>query len=393
MTVFRPARRKNLPVQWLLASLSFHSLLALCLMQFANAHPNGRGRFGVATDESFTVTWIPGNGGGGSGFDTAIPGDGSDDAAGADSITSADSPPPSVTPEDDRQTKGKLIATVETDPQDVFGDQPVKSVTFETTSSTEITTDDPNIAGVRPARPQGRETDSNDVDDGQPTVSHRGVTDGEEDDSGLDSNETNGNRTGGATGRGGSGNGGGEGKVSFFGLVARARRIVYAIDASESMRKNRAMEIARSELSLSLKGLEPSAQFQIVFFDVKTHSMSRPGEKAGLLRATSANLRLADHFIKGIQPEAGTDRFAAVKHAMSFDPDVIFLLTDADEPEISAKELWEIRKTNKRHTVINTVEFGLGADLSKDSFLKKLARQNNGTHTYRDLIKTAGKKP
>ena len=392
MTVFRPARRKNLPVQWLLASLSFHSLLALCLMQFANAHPNGRGRFGVATDESFTVTWIPGNGGGGSGFDTAIPDDGSNDLPGAEAVTSADSPTTSVSSEDDRQTKGKLIATVETDPQDVFGDQPVKSVTFETTSSTEITTDDSSVAGVRVSRPQGRETDTNN-DESQTTESHRGGTEGVADDSELEANESSGKRAGGTAGRGGSGSGGGEGKVSFFGLVARARRIVYAIDASESMRKNRAMEIARSELSLSLKGLEPSAQFQIVFFDVKTHSMSRPGEKAGLLRATSANLRLAKHFIKGIQPEAGTDRFAAVKHAMSFDPDVIFLLTDADEPEISAKELWEIRRANKRHTIINTVEFGLGADLSKDSFLKKLARQNNGTHTYRDLIKTTGKNP
>ena len=159
------------------------------------------------------------------------------------------------------------------------------------------------------------------------------------------------------------------------------------IDASESMRKHNAMEIARQELSSSLTGLDPTAHFQIIFFDMKTHAMNRTGERAGLLRATSNNLRLAGQFIKGIQPEAGTDRFLAVTHALSFDPDVIFLLTDVDDPEMSPSDLWEIQRANKRKASIHVVEFGIKADLSRDSFLKKLARQNNGKYQYRDLTK------
>lgn len=73
--------------------------------------------------------------------------------------------------------------------------------------------------------------------------------------------------------------------------------------------------------------------------------------------------------------------------ALSFDPDVIFLLTDADDPEMSAKDLSDVRRRNKRNSAIHIVEFGIGADLGEDSFLRRLARQNSGKHRYRDLTK------
>ena len=165
--------------------------------------------------------------------------------------------------------------------------------------------------------------------------------------------------------------------------------MVYVIDASESMRKHNAMNIAREELSQSLKGLEPAAQFQIVFFDLKTHMMNSSRERAKLLKATSINIRQAELFMRGIQPDAGTDRFSAVMLALSFKPDVVFLLTDADDPAISPQELWDIRHGSKNHSAIHVVEFGIGGDLSPDSFLKKLANQNHGTHYYRDLTKLA----
>jgi hypothetical protein len=35
--------------------------------------------------------------------------------------------------------------------------------------------------------------------------------------------------------------------------------------------------------------------------------------------------------------------------------------------------------------MINVVEFGIGGDLSRDSFLKQLSRENWGSHFYYDL--------
>ena len=40
---------------------------------------------------------------------------------------------------------------------------------------------------------------------------------------------------------------------------------------------------------------------------------------------------------------------------------------------------------NKRKTLVHVVEFGVGADLSPDNFLKKLARHNTGIYLYHDL--------
>ena len=36
-------------------------------------------------------------------------------------------------------------------------------------------------------------------------------------------------------------------------------------------------------------------------------------------------------------------------------------------------------------STIHTIEFGKGANLKTDNFLKKLARENGGAHAYRDV--------
>ena len=372
-------RRKRSSVRWLIASLSFHGLLAFLILQFVSAPPGGHGGVGSGKEGTLTLTWIPGDGG--AGFDTSIPAADSDGLDGTQSANNSASMPATQDNQAPTTSSGKLIATTETDPRTIFNNDGIKSIKFESTEPAEVESNgqDRNVAQVElsdAARSPGIAPDSDSESSGS-------AHDGSRNRDSIESRP--GEHGAGGNGKRAGGSNGGNGSVSFFGLFARARRIVYAIDASESMRKNRAMEIARNELLASLRALEPSAEFQIIFFDVEPRSMHLAGEKSGLLKATSRNLRLAENFIKGIQPEAGTDRFAAVKLAMSFKPDVVFLLTDADETEINAKQLFEIRRANKRGMIIHSVEFGVGADLTKDSFLKKLAKQNNGSHTYRDL--------
>lgn len=366
-----PIRRKTSSVRWLVASILFHSLLAVLILQFVNAPPGRHGGVGSGTDGALQLTWIPGDSGTGAGFDTAVPATESDGLDASQSATTSAS----------KTSNDRLIATTETDPQTIFNNDGIKSIMFESTEPAEVESDsqDSNVSQAAIADAVRSPEVAADSDSGPSGSSRDGAKNHDLSESrpGEHGGGGNGKRAGGPNGNGG---------VSFFGLFARARRIVYAIDASESMRNNRAMEIARNELIASLRALEPSAEFQIIFFDVKSYSMNRAGEKPTLLKATSTNLRLAEKFIKGIQPEAGTDRFAAVKLAISFKPDVIFLLTDADEPEMTTKELFQIRRENKRGMIIHSVEFGVGADLTKDSFLKKLAKQNNGSHIYRDLV-------
>ncbi len=64
---------------------------------------------------------------------------------------------------------------------------------------------------------------------------------------------------------------------------------------------------------------------------------------------------------------------------------MIFFLTDADQPELTAGQLQRIVRLNEGRTVINTIEFGLGPKIRKYNFLDKLAEENGGKSVYVDI--------
>jgi Ca-activated chloride channel family protein len=98
--------------------------------------------------------------------------------------------------------------------------------------------------------------------------------------------------------------------------------------------------------------------------------------------ATERNKQLAAKFVGGITADGGTDRLTALKRAISFAPDVIFFLTDADDP-MSPRELDEIARDNRRaRSAICTIEFGRRQSPSPGSFLAELARQSGGQYGY-----------
>lgn len=189
----------------------------------------------------------------------------------------------------------------------------------------------------------------------------------------------------------GTGTGGkiGFGAVSFFGKQAAGNRILYVLDASGSMSTNNAIGVAKAEVKASLQRLDSTQQFQIVFYNVAPHAMTVRGSNDMLFYGNDPNRLLAHRFIDEILPDSGTNHIEALRLALRLAPDVIFFLTDADEPRLTAVELEEVRKRNGGKAQIHTIEFGRGADLGLDNFLKKLARQNGGTHTYRDVTRFA----
>src|SRR6478736_4478807 len=123
-----PIRRKKSSVRWLVASISFHSLLAVLILQFVNAPPARHGGVGSGTDGTLTLTWIPGDGGGGVGFDTAIPATDSDGLDASQSATNSAS----------KSSNDRLITTTETDPQTIFNNEGIKSIKFESTEPAEV---------------------------------------------------------------------------------------------------------------------------------------------------------------------------------------------------------------------------------------------------------------
>jgi Ca-activated chloride channel family protein len=109
-----------------------------------------------------------------------------------------------------------------------------------------------------------------------------------------------------------------------------------------------------------------------------------PGQPPQLVFGDTQGKRLAEQFIAGVVADGGTRHVEALTAALEFRPDVIFFLTDADEPRLSDAELRKIKDRN-RGTSINTIEFGSGPSSGQYSFLQKLAAQNDGKHVYLDV--------
>jgi Ca-activated chloride channel family protein len=189
--------------------------------------------------------------------------------------------------------------------------------------------------------------------------------------------------------------GGGVPGTAFLGVRDQATRVVYVIDCSASMANDNRMRSAKAALVASLQSLTEMQQFQILFYNNTPNLMRlRSGASLDMAFATEVNKTLARQHISGIEPSDGTDHVPALKMALRLGPEVIFFLTDADEPQLSAGELHELHRLNAGRTRIHTIEFGRGAELGDTvNFLKKLAAQNGGTYRYHDVRRIAMDRP
>lgn len=181
--------------------------------------------------------------------------------------------------------------------------------------------------------------------------------------------------------------GAGPGDVGLFDLRDKGTTIVYIMDCSGSMGEYDALEFAKAELMASLQGLNPAQKFHVIFYNEELKELDINKKPGQLVPATDVNRNLTKRFIGTVRPRMGTRHVPALTRALALNPDVIFFLTDAQEPSLSAAELDDIKKMNRGGARIHCIEFGKGKELNLDNFLKKLARQNGGTHGYRDVTK------
>ncbi len=192
---------------------------------------------------------------------------------------------------------------------------------------------------------------------------------------------------GAATGSSGSKNlRGGYARTGVFGVQGEGYKFVYVFDRSGSMggHGGAPLAAAKSQLIDSLHNLGQTHQFQIIFYNDDPHVFDLAGSPSRLVFANDQNKTLAGRFIGSITADGGTEHEDALIMALRMAPDVIFFLTDADEPRLSATQLKRIARANKG-AVINTIEFGYGPAFESDNFLIRLARQNRGKHVYVDI--------
>lgn len=191
-----------------------------------------------------------------------------------------------------------------------------------------------------------------------------------------------GSRLGQGNGTGtGSGNGNGTGSSStstFFGIQAAGQRIVYLVDASNSMNrpydgpgKTRFGQM-KLELAKSILGLKEEQRFFIIFFN----EHANPMPSTGLENAYPQNQQRYLNWLAAVQAVGMTDPRPALSLALSLNPDVIYLLTDGTFPRGVQGELGSLRQ---RAVQINTIAFG---DEKAEKSLKPLALHNHGQFAF-----------
>lgn len=182
---------------------------------------------------------------------------------------------------------------------------------------------------------------------------------------------------GGAASKGGLGN---EGSTTVFGAEGKGTKFVYVFDRSGSMTGD-SLAAAKSELVKSLNDLGDLHQFAIIFYNEEVFYPN--GDRPKLSFADERGTRLARQWISGVTAAGGTDHLNALRMALQMKPDVIFFLTDADQPQLLPHEMEEIRRLN-RGISIHAIEFGFGKFDGRRNFLVKLAEANDGQHVYVD---------
>jgi hypothetical protein len=180
--------------------------------------------------------------------------------------------------------------------------------------------------------------------------------------------------------------------VSVFGVKGTGHRFVYAFDRSSSM-EGAPLRAAKHQLIYSLEALDSIHQFQILFFNHRLSLFDITGGQRRIAFADDRTKRLAADYCESVSASGGTDREAALLQALSFQSDVIFFLTDADDP-MSHREVRKIvNLSERRGTTINVIEFGAGPNPDSENFLTKIARETGGQYRYINTNHFQGNQP
>lgn len=176
---------------------------------------------------------------------------------------------------------------------------------------------------------------------------------------------------------------GGPGETTFMNISGVGKTFVYIIDTSSSMGGGR-LKVAQSQLKASLRLLQPNQKFAVIFYnEFRERLKLRRQDDQPMYFATEVNKELAGHEIDRVISDSGTEHMPALLEAISLKPDVIYFLTDGDEPELSPADLAEIRRVAGSIT-IHVVKFGDGTLTSRGpTWLERLASQSSGE--YREI--------
>lgn len=194
---------------------------------------------------------------------------------------------------------------------------------------------------------------------------------------------------GGTTGTGqGVRGGANKAKTAFFGVEGTGASFVYVVDRSDSMNvyESGPLRAAKRELLKSLESLNDYHQFQIVFYNESIYPLSSSKGAGQMVFANDTDKQRAGSFIRAIPGSGGTEHLPALKLGLSFAPDVLFFLTDAEDPSLAPNQLAELQQRAERSlTTIHAIQFNVGPAVGDGGWIRELAEMNRGIYKYVDV--------
>lgn len=180
--------------------------------------------------------------------------------------------------------------------------------------------------------------------------------------------------------------GGGAGiQAQFFGAGGNATKLIYIVDASGSLIDT--LPYVIKELKRSISELSDRQQFTIIFFQAGRELEVPP---RGWKNATDDMKQRVNDFITlengNIIPRGSTDPVAAIKLAMRYKPELVFILSDnitgRGRYEVDRDQLLKLINEATRDNPqmkINTIQFVYTDPLDT---LKSISEKTGGIHTF-----------
>lgn len=116
----------------------------------------------------------------------------------------------------------------------------------------------------------------------------------------------------------------------LHGTLAPRQAIVYVLDASGSMGRERKFALAREALLATLRNQPPTVRFQVVVYSATARAIL-PVPDGGCVPGTADNLREAERALAAVEPAGRSSHLDGLKAALACRPDLVVFLTDADD--------------------------------------------------------------
>lgn len=161
---------------------------------------------------------------------------------------------------------------------------------------------------------------------------------------------------------------------SLHGRLKPGQSVVYVLDHSSSMGSDGLLPSAVAAIKASLNELGPEVRFGIIAYNGGTSALG-----SALLPTTPENVERAGAWMDQLQAEGRSNHVAGVRDGLWLHPDLIILLTDADD--LDESEVGGIARLVRTPVRLSVAIFGSQRPATATP-LERFVRQIGGTIEY-----------